>query len=412
MLETSNLLAFIGADEYYIKSSEDLIAGSQYNLYHKNAYIWADDVYENERTLREWNIAYEKIMYANLALDIEKTDPIEEEKDDFNRTRIAALFHRAWNYYQLSQLFCKVYAPENAEYELGLPLRLDYDVSVKYGRSTVKEVYSQILADLQEAEKIPLTDDRNIYLPGKLAVQALLARVYLQMGNYEVSEEYASKVLDEVNTLVDYNDLDFSSVTEFSNSFNFFGADNPAIIFYSHKVADGILLETLANADTTFVRSMAEDDLRKQAYFFHREDGSDLYSGSYAGYGGIYFFTGLSVEETLLTRAECRARLHREEEALSDLHHLQKRRYTGERQVVDDDHILLERILEERQKELFMRGIRWEDVRRLNREGTTQQVFRRILDGVEYNLSLGSEKWVWPIPSDEVDSNKIQQNER
>lgn len=49
---------------------------------------------------------------------------------------------------------------------------------------------------------------------------------------------------------------------------------------------------------------------------------------------------------------------------------------------------ILAYVLTGRRKELFMRGSRWEDARRLNLEGKYPVTFSRVLDGVRYELLL------------------------
>ncbi|ULT23554.1 RagB/SusD family nutrient uptake outer membrane protein [Sphingobacterium sp. E70] len=120
------------------------------------------------------------------------------------KVRVAARFFRAWNYYQLAQQFCETYDIAKANKQLGLPLRIEYDVSTSYGRSRLQEVYDLILKDLNEANEMDLNSELNIYMPGKDAVEALLGRVYLQIGNYDLAEKFATNVLSRKKQLVDY----------------------------------------------------------------------------------------------------------------------------------------------------------------------------------------------------------------
>lgn len=415
MYATSSDLAYLGSDEYYVKNGADLIAGSQYTPMHQFAYLWKDNAYGNERNLRDWDLGYERIMIANLALDVESATSGADEKGDMDRVKVSARFHRAWNLYQLAQVFCKPYQEATADKEPGLPLRLDYDVSIKYGRSTVKQVYEQILKDLSEAEMVPVQEGGNPYMPGITAVQALLARVYLQQGNFDMALKYADIVLKKKNTLVDYNKLTGIISNLGSSYFEVYGKNNPAIIFYSVETVGGIIGATRRNADTLFIQSFEPDDLREKVYFFTRPDNTRAYIGSYSGKGAIEAFTGLSVEEMLLIRAECYARTGSEQLALNDINFLRKNRFDQNSyhdiKLAEIDDLLLY-ILTERQKELFMRGRRWEDARRLNREGKYPVTFSRVLDGVQYSLKPNDKKWTWPIPQSEIEANGIEQNER
>lgn len=408
-------LSLIGSDEFYVASEQELTAGAGSALYEKNAYLWADEIFESEQNYPDWNLAYERIMYANLALDIENISPKATEREDYEHVRIAARFHRAWNLYQLAQAFCKVYTKETAGTDLGIPIRLDYDVSVKYGRSTVQAVYDQILKDLNDAEAIQLNNDNSIYMPGKMAVQALLSRVYLQIGDYEKAMYYAGKVLEKKNILVDYNKLSGQINDEFSSYFQRYGQNNPAIIYYSGTGIGGVMWVSRINSAAWLTDSFENGDLRDNFYFFKRPDGTKVFIGSYCGEGGTTLFTGLSVEEMLLIRAECAARLELFETAARDLNKIRENRFDNKNYIAVENmqkDQLLTMILKERIKELYMRGSRWEDSRRLNREGEFPVTFERKLEGKIYRLPQGSTKWVWPIPENEISSNGLQQNKR
>lgn len=415
MLSTSQDLAFVGSDEYYLKSNEDLVALSFYSPYLKNAYTWENIIFRDDEDHYGWYTAYEKIMYANLALEVEKLNPTPQEIEDQNRVRVAARFHRALNFYHLAQQFCEVYDPNTAKERLGLQLRTDYDVSVRYGRSNLQQVYDMILNDLHEAENISLNTGDNIYVPGKLATQALLARVYLQMGEFDKALGYAEKVLAKKNTIIDYNTVDGELSDYDASLFELGGKNNPSIIFFLGCSFPNTLNPSRSSIDTAIMEEFEENDLRKKIYFFKTEDGRTVFTGSYAGDGAYQFFTGLSTEEMLLIRAECNARKGRTELAIQDLNLLRSHRFAEESFVplkVGEISDIVEVVLKERRKELFMRGLRWEDARRLNREGKYPISFARSLDGKVTTLLSGSKKWVWPIPEIEVIRSGIAQNPR
>lgn len=416
MLTSSNSLAYYGSDEYYIPTYSDLvsIANSSNSPMMRNIYVWADDIYEADVSYRHWNTAYECIAVANLALDVEKIVPSVGDVDDWNRTRIAARFFRAWNFYQLAQQFCKVFDESTADSDLGLPLRLDYDLSVKYNRSTLGELYAQILKDLHDADEIGEVADENIYLPGRSAVHALLARVYLQMGKYDAALQYAELVLAKNSTLLDFNALDATITNEGGSYFPPYAKENPEVILYINGSPGGLVSAVRFNADTSFVATLDQNDLRRKVFFFERNNGTRAFIGSYSGRGGNNLFSGFSVNEMLLIRAECYARKGDAEKALQDLNYLREHRYrTGtysEIEIKGKD--VVREVLMERRKELYMRSLRWEDARRLNREGQYLVTFRRNLDGNVTELLPNSRKWVWPIPPNEIMSNGLEQNER
>ncbi|MGN0002106.1 MAG: RagB/SusD family nutrient uptake outer membrane protein [Sphingobacterium composti] len=112
-----------------------------------------------------------------------------------------AKFVRALAYYSLVQLFAKPYALNNGE-SRGIPLRLNPETSTAnndLAPSPVKDIYTQILKDLNEAEgALPVTissaDVRTTRAHKNTAI-ALKTRIYLAMGNY-------SQVITEANKIV------------------------------------------------------------------------------------------------------------------------------------------------------------------------------------------------------------------
>ncbi|RYY11374.1 MAG: RagB/SusD family nutrient uptake outer membrane protein, partial [Cytophagaceae bacterium] len=123
-----------------------------------------------------------------------------------------AQFLRALCYYSLLQLYARPYTDAtlgSVGSRPGLPLRLTPETQLgnnDLARSTVGQVYDQILLDLGEAEKnLPLsytaaqgsisTSTLNVTRAHRNSVIALRTRVYLTMGRY-------SDVVTEANRLV------------------------------------------------------------------------------------------------------------------------------------------------------------------------------------------------------------------
>jgi hypothetical protein len=118
-----------------------------------------------------------------------------------NQYRGEARLLRALCYYSLLQLYARPYADGNGS-KPGLPLRLLAEKSADHNalaRSSVSDVYTQILADLNFAEtNLPLTYSdalTNTTRAHRNTAIALKSRVYLSMTNY-------ASVITEANKLV------------------------------------------------------------------------------------------------------------------------------------------------------------------------------------------------------------------
>ncbi|SKC76774.1 RagB/SusD family nutrient uptake outer membrane protein [Ohtaekwangia koreensis] len=114
--------------------------------------------------------------------------------------RAEARFLRAVSYYSLLQLYARPYVNSNGS-DLGVPLRLQAEANFENNnlkRSTVAEVYTQILADLDFAEqKLPATRTGAI-APNRAHKNTAIAfktRVYLTMHQWDNVITEADKIV-------------------------------------------------------------------------------------------------------------------------------------------------------------------------------------------------------------------------
>ena len=152
----------------------------------------------NSRVTNIFNIGYSAINRANLVL--EAIDIVDEA--DRDRVEGEALFARALIHFELIKLFAKPYSDGNASSNLGIVLKTEAspfnggDISSDCNsRSTVEQVYDRILADLIAASALVPTSN-GIYA-NKSTVNAVLARVYLQMGNYAGARDAANDAIND-----------------------------------------------------------------------------------------------------------------------------------------------------------------------------------------------------------------------
>lgn len=390
---SSHALGLIGGDEFYVS---DALWNSPNQWgpppQERFAYVWNfSDIYEPETQDPDWNMAYRRILNANIALEgVDKY-----AKDDNTKWRIVkgrALFFRAINHYQLAQLFCKGYHAATAREELGLPLRLTSDLAIDSKRESLYTTYHQIEEDILTAIDL-LPDTEVIYQrPSKLACYSLLARMYLNQGRYDEALAFCDRVLAVKDILFDFNDLDMSS-NPFS-SFSAMGNSHPEVIFSMDMRATVIASYGYFSVDTTLLASYENDDLRKNVYFMDYL-GTTMFRGGYTGTGA--FFSGFATDEIYLIKAEVLARKGAHTEAVGILNFLRQHRFSGSGSAIldsADPTEVLEWVLLERRKELFVRGVRWEDLKRL---GSTGILLKRNLNGDSYSIAI-NRNVMWPFP--------------
>ncbi|WP_205512345.1 RagB/SusD family nutrient uptake outer membrane protein [Longitalea arenae] len=376
----------------------------------RNAYIWAPDIYMDEGRVADWNAPYEQVLYANVVLDaLDDIPEMPGNEQQRNTIKGAALFIRAYAFYNLVQVFALPYNPETAKSDLGIPLKLTPNVDESIQRSTVEETYSRMLNDLLEAQTLlppDVTNYRN--RPNKPAALAQLARVYLSMRQYDKAGAYADSSLRLYNKLIDYNTRDAATL-------RFFERTNDETIYQSRFVETNVLKSTSTTrdcmVDSILYSSYSANDLRRSMFYVNNA-GRINFKGYYSG--SLIAFTGLATDEIYLMRAECRARAGHVAEAMDDLNILlQKRWKTGTfiPYTASTASEALDIILLERRKELPCRGVRWTDIRRLNLENAGITPKRRI-NGQEYVLPVNSRLYALPLPPDALQLGNYEQNDR
>ncbi|MBB6131715.1 RagB/SusD family nutrient uptake outer membrane protein [Mucilaginibacter lappiensis] len=394
----------VGTDDYYLDYNS---WQSLDNIQERNAYIWAPEIFAGENAY-DWQYAYTRILNANIVLDgIGNISAAPSNLSNRNNVQGTALFYRAYDFYSLAQEFAKSYDASSASGDLGIPLRTTADINVKSVRASVKETYEKIISDLVLSKK--LLPDLALFptRPGKSAVFGLLSRVYLSTENYDQAFLYADSCLNLNNHLLDFNTLSstaFTPITRF----------NPEVIYHHMLAAYSALNNYMPylNVDSTLYNSYATNDLRKKV-FFKNSSGKITFNASYSGTNT--FFGGLATDEIYLIRAECYARKNQVSSAMADLNKLLSQRWATGTFVpytaTNADEALL-KILQERRKELVYRGLRWTDLKRLNRDSRFSKTLVHVLNGKTYTLPPNSDRYIYPIPQAEISLSGMQQNPR
>ncbi|GEP97606.1 membrane protein [Chitinophaga cymbidii] len=410
-MNITNPLPQLSADEYYIRDEQTYQAlGS---LTEKNAYLWAEDVYGGETNFQGWNVPYSAIFYANNVLEgLDKMNRDLVDKNEWSEIYGSALFYRSYAYFDLVRNFSPAYDPASAGIHPGVPLKLKAAIDEVKQRATVQETYDQLIGDLQLASTLlshvnrPMT---NLNRPSRPATFALFARIYLDMGQYKLAELYADSTLTTYDRLIDYRSVDPHNINPFANL-------NSEIIFFSSQAAvygfttfPG-LNNLQAIVDTNLIALYEAADLRLPIFYAEKSP-REFYIKK--GYSPAYPFTGLATDEVFLIKAECAIRNGDVSGGIKALNRLLENRYDAsfEPLAITDPAEALGRVLQERRKELVWRSLRWQDLKRLNREGRNITI-QRELNAQTYVLPSNDPRYVFPIPADEIALSGIQQNKR
>jgi starch-binding outer membrane protein, SusD/RagB family len=239
-----------------------------------------DQVSINTLATGMWANAYTIVNVANTVLD--KTDVIADagEKDIVEGE---ARCIRAIAYYYLINFYALPFSEGNANANWGVPLMLEpvygYDPAIhKVARSTVEQVYAQIIADLTDAAaKLPEQSDDARLNAG--TAQAFLARVHMAMGNYAAAASAANAVISSGAF-----DLETSYFDVFNNEAN------------SDEYIFGIQQTSQSNSGTTnngmatfySARPVGRGDAQvPDSYYANNFEATDD--------RGVYWYTGVSI---------------------------------------------------------------------------------------------------------------------
>ncbi|WP_103664011.1 RagB/SusD family nutrient uptake outer membrane protein [Gracilimonas amylolytica] len=347
--------------------------------------------YDNANATGTWIDAYDAINIANSALD--GLDLLEGDERD--RVEGEAKFIRGLIYFDLVRLYATQYVAGGPNGQAGVPLVLTptttIDESSNVARSTVGEVYAQVISDLTDAKSL-LSDVNPVrsYYANSMVASAVLSRVYLQMEDYDNARIEADRVIASGN---------YSLTDTYADAFN--NVENSTEDIFSMQVSaqDG------ANSMFTFYSADSRGDVDiNQAHVDEYEAGDDRLNLFYNDPSDGVLRSGkwndgvngnvqqIRLAEMYLTRAEANFREgvpYVGADPIDDLNEVRDRvnlpTYTLPTEF-DLNDILLERKLE-----LMFEGQLLHDIKR------TQ--------GTVGTRSYDDPKLVLPIPRREIDSN-------
>lgn len=352
-----------------------------------------------------WAAMYKIISNANNI--IYNIDNIKGNASEKDAIKGQALTIRARCYYNLIRFYQHTYII--AKNKPGVPLLLEPTLKSK-ARNTVEEVYTQIVADLKNAETLLASyqrPDKQYY--NKDVVQFLLADVYLTMNNWAEAQKYANKIRTsyELMTMDEYK-AGFSTTNRewvlgyVQTSQDYWWYDSPAC-WYDFGQTHSPWQAELFIPTKHFVEVVMKDDPR------NLNIPNPLYEGKYAAtkfielksegpYGDLY---DLRAAEMYLVEAEAAARQGAVDVAKTVLNQLQSQRGAVVTTTTDKT-ALIDAIILERRKEMWGEGLDYFDIMRLQKP-----VVKTVADGnyQEVNIPVNSNKLIMMIPEKEMINN-------
>ena len=389
------------------------LAADEFELYDQDNFVYSG-FYKNNNLNSDffWNSLYGFIYRVNAAIEGLSESKLLSER--IQRQLLGeAKFLRAFYYYYLINLYGDV----------PLLVSSSYKINLSAPRSSVTDVYNQIIMDLKDAKGL-LTDAYvNEYStgdiedrirPNKWAAAALLSRVYLYMKDWGAAEKEAD---DIINTKALYDTVALSTVFLKNNKEAIWELQPINTVGYNtldgrmyvlvdgpdgaHPVySSGFILEAFERNDSRQKEWIGVDSSRGDKYFFpfkykrYKEEDPDE-----------EYYVVLRLAEQYLIRAEARGMQGDLEGASADLNVIRKRARLGEVKVTSETG-LIEAILHERQIEFYTEGgHRWFDLKRL---GYLNEVMVRVAPIKGADWLPFKQLFPIPIPDLRLNPNLIQ----
>ncbi|SEL89098.1 RagB/SusD family nutrient uptake outer membrane protein [Parapedobacter koreensis] len=364
-------LAFSGNDNGYVQFFEG-------NVQENNSYVQ-----------NLWTAFYRNIYRCNAVLEgLPAATNVSPELRDQLRGELLAL--RAFCYFYLINLW----------EDVPLITGTDYRVNQGLGRTPTTDIQEVMLRDLEEAKGL-LTSDYPSSDRGRInlrAVQALLARIYASLENWQEAASLAGDIMSDATYELEGSE-DVYKVGSRETIWQLIPYNFPAQAPTHIPGNPGIVPTYYLTPD--LIDTFMPDDKRLQAWTGMNTVGeaSYYYSRKYRVTTGNNPVTEALVvfrlAELYLIRAEANAILGNEEEALLDLQAVRSRAGLGDIEVQGE--ALLRAITDERRRELFAEwGFRWLDLRRT---GTADDVLGAAKPGWLPTDAL------WPLPINEMERN-------
>ncbi|HEY8895996.1 MAG TPA: RagB/SusD family nutrient uptake outer membrane protein [Niastella sp.] len=396
---TIPLLGDLMADNAYQSTSNS----GRYTSY--NAYNWT---VADANALGFWGSLYQVILRANNVLNTNL--PQSANMDQYKGEAYAV---RALCYFTLVRYFARPYTDDPSK--LGVPIVLTYDPNYKPLRNKISEVYTLILSDLNEAFKL-MTQYNNSSQFSKYAAKALLAKVYLTMGDMANAKAAALDVITNGGfrsvEAADYAGYWTNASYRIDKVETIFEVSSDAVSNLSFDALPYIYSQggygDFLVSDSLY-KLFEATDVRKALYPVTPRQGVSIIAVSkYPSISNDRSDTKiLRLSEMYLIAAEASVSTD-ENEARAYVNYITSRR--GATAISSTGTALFEDIITERRKELAFEGDRYPDLQRLKREIKRSNNYPSSARSISY----GNNRRLLPIPQTEVDANpglKPQQND-
>jgi len=365
MMQTFPSALLYNTDDYYVEYAPIERSTAA------NMYFWRQEADVNDEVSPAiWGQLYRVIYDANVIIkNAMRTNGESEQRK--KEVLGEALLVRSDAYFSLLTAFAKAYDPATAGTDPGLPLITSNDVTeTAPQRSRLKATLDTILNNaVQAANDLPLTNI-NRYRGTKAAAYGFLARVYLYIGDYPNVDKYANLALQTNHQLIDYNTITNKNGIPVSDL-------NPEIL-WQRACEEFILPTQMLYSDNLKAQFDVTDPFKSNdlRYVFLTTSNSKGISRN-SPPGRTNF--GVTFPELYLSVAEVAARsgqLNKAMDLVNKIRMVRIKKAAYQPLTASDGETALAIVLAERRRELVFGGLRWMDMKRLDKEGRMPELQR------------------------------------
>ncbi len=372
----------------------------------------------NRLTLSDNNLyenCYDYILRSNIVISgIDNSTGSDSLKQ---LAKAEAKIMRAWDHFVLVNTFAKAYNPSTAATDGGIAIMDKYDLEATPSKSSVADVYTFILKDINESLPLLQVTPATVYHPSKAFGYALKALVCLFHHDWSDAKEAATQSLALNNSLIDYVALEKAGgpmkIATYAKGGNpevlnyaYQGSysDNPA---YTYGMISPELVALYGSNDERL--NLFFKTTGNSVYYFDEGSGAALWNTSITYTKFQYMAVGLRTAEVYLILAEAEARLGNIKEATGVLNQLRVKRIKGDEATLaqpSTQKAMVQAVIDERRKELLFGFHRYWDLKRLNVEADYAKTITRTFPIVTattrqtYTLAPDSRLYVIPFPED------------
>lgn len=346
-----------------------------------------------------------------------------------NQLKCEALTLRAWSLYMLVNKFAKAYNPATAANDPGIiNMTEDKDIQTPQPKSTVQEIYEQILKDVNEAIELNGLPDVavNKMRFSKPAAYAVKALALLSMQKWDEAEEAAKQAIAINGAINNYNTSYLGTTQGY-----YLGNTYDVINRGKKGTEEDYFLNGNLEFYNAYPKATQDNFERGHAYLTKMSNMAMVYdytrdpgesSLGESGYMQTYDMNslwndgGLRSTQMYLAIAECETHKGNYDTAMEYLDMVRVNRidpadYTPLKGTVSTEAEAIAHVKQVTENEDVYSANIFIDKKRWNQCDGWKQTYTRTIAGQTYSIAPDSKMWIFPFPKSVLNNNdQITQN--